>query len=303
LLPGPQPPLTHFGATLLRHVILTGLRYTLYHLGLPLPDRAPIRIDRLRPEIDGPAVDRLLGATPGGRAVAGALVDPAGSEGEGERSPTGAAFFHRQRLRWARHRDLPRLVPTPADGAATLEYRFREHLSACLPVHNDALLDEVLCVLRRRAKRRQGLRPAPAVGPAAAAWIAGREACLERLGSPDPFTGSWATAAPEIARPDWTAHRAPGRGRFREMYRQALDGFRPTLTALADRALRHKVLNHPDDLFFLPFELLGDLTLAEQPAWLPAAILRNRAEYFGLARGGAPEERADWDRAPLRPLP
>jgi hypothetical protein len=77
----------------------------------------------------------------------------------------------------------------------------------------------------------------------------------------------------------------------------------PTLTALADRALRHKVLNHPDDLFFLPFELLGDLTLAEQPAWLPAAILRNRAEYFGLARGGAPEERADWDRAPLRPLP
>ena len=75
LLPGVQPPLSHFGATLLRHVVVTGLRYTLYHLGLPLPDKAPLRIDRLRLYFDTRALAGLLDETPrrarGARGIGG----------------------------------------------------------------------------------------------------------------------------------------------------------------------------------------------------------------------------------------
>src|SRR5258706_3258425 len=52
LLPGPLPPLSHFGITLLRYAVGTGLRYALYHLGLPLPDSPPVKIIRLRPDLD-----------------------------------------------------------------------------------------------------------------------------------------------------------------------------------------------------------------------------------------------------------
>ena len=74
LLPGTQPPVSHFGVTLLRHVVVTGLRYTLYHLGLDLPDKAPLRIHALRLYFDAPAVRQLLDGYGAGRAVAGALI-------------------------------------------------------------------------------------------------------------------------------------------------------------------------------------------------------------------------------------
>jgi hypothetical protein len=141
------------------------------------------------------------------------------------------------------------------------------------------------------------------VGAAAAAWLAGRPARLERLGSADPFTASWAAGEPPVERPAAAAIRAAGRGRFREIYRQALDGWRPTLAALAAQALLRGVLDRPDDLYFLPFELLGDLTVEERPAWLAASVLRNRAEYFGLVQSASPAERAAWEAAPVRPLP
>ena len=48
LVPGPLPPSSHLGLTLLRHVAASGLRYALYHLGLPLPESPPVRFVRLR---------------------------------------------------------------------------------------------------------------------------------------------------------------------------------------------------------------------------------------------------------------
>lgn len=307
LLPGPQPPLTHFGATLLRHVVVTGLRYTLYHLGLPLPDKAPIKFRQLRLELDGDALHDLLDGTPEGRAVAAALEDPAGCDADGVRQPTGAAYFHRQRLRWARRRDLPPIDPPAEASASALERRFREQLSACLSVLDDALLDEVLAVLQRRALRRRGASPVPTVGPAAAAWLAGgragERARLDRLGDADPFVASWAASVPQMAAPSTPPTRAAGRGRFRELYRQALDGWRLTLLALAARAHGQGVVEHPEDLFFLPFELLGELTVDHRPGWLDVAVLRNRAEYFGLVGAASTAERAAWAAAPLRPLP
>jgi hypothetical protein len=305
LLPGPQPPLTHFGVTLLRHVVVTGLRYSFYHLGLPLPDKAPIRIHQLRLYLDGEALEGLLGGQPEGEAVAGALVDPGGVAGADERVPTGAAFFHRQRLRWARRRDLPLFEPPPPDSAATLEYHFRDQLSRCSPKLNDALLDEVLTVLERRRRRRRGVRLDDCLGPAAGDWVARRHPRLDRLGSPDPFTPSWAVEQPSIDEalvPRGVA-RDGGRGRFRELYRQTLDGLRPTLAAIADAARDNGISDHLDDLYFLPFELLGDMTRDDRPPWLAASLLRNRAEYFGLAQGADPATVAAWTAAPLHPLP
>ena len=304
LLPGAQPPLSHFGATLLRHVVVTGLRYTLYHLGLPLPDKVPIRIDQLRLYLDTLALTKLLGATAEGRALCGALTDPAGSAADDETVPAGAAFFHRQRLRWSRRRGLPRMEPTTDGSVTALEYQFRQQLAHYLPVLNDALLDEVVTVLGRRRRRRQGAALPACLGSAAAAWTAGRKTRLELLGPPDPYFPSWAdepvVIERSVAAPN--CRREGGRGRFRETYRQALDRLRPGLLALGDAALANGVVDHQDDLFFLPFELLDDLTVATKPEWLSAAVLRNRGEYFGLRQGADDTTRAAWDRAPVAPL-
>lgn len=303
LLPGEQPPLTHFGATLLRHVVVTGLRYSLYHLGLRLPDKAPIRIDQLRLYLDAGALAKLLESAAGGRAVLGALTDPAGTATDDEATPAGAAFFHRQRLRWARRRDLPRAKPASTESITALEYHFRQQLAHYLPALNDALLDEVVTSLARRKRRRQGRSLAPCLGSAAAAWTAGRPTRLERLGAPDPFVPSWAEAPVALDPRAAGAHRHDGgRGRFREFYRQALDALRPTLLAIGDAALAGGVVDHRDDLFFLPFELLDDLTTGTKPAWLSASVLRNRGEYFGLHQGADEAARTAWDAAPVEPL-
>ncbi len=304
LLSGPQPPLSHFGATLLRHVVVTGLRYSLYHLGLPLPDKAPIRIENLRLSFDAPTVSRHLDGTPEGRAVAGALLEPGGAMGAGERIPTGAAFFHRLRLRWARQRRPARFQEPPDGPPPALESHFREQLSRALPDLSDALLDELLSALSRRRRRSQGASLAGCLGPQAAAWVAGRNVKLECLGSPDPLAASWAGEQQEVERStlDSASRRQGGRGRFREVYRRSLDGLHPVLAALGRGAHERGVAGHPDDLFFLPFELLGDLTGEEKPPWLDAAVLRNRAEYFGLLRIADPATRAAWDRSPLSPL-
>ncbi len=52
LTPGAQPPLSQFGLTLLRHVVATSLRYSLYQLGLPLPESPPVRLLGLRLFLD-----------------------------------------------------------------------------------------------------------------------------------------------------------------------------------------------------------------------------------------------------------
>ncbi|MDH3523618.1 MAG: hypothetical protein OES32_08520 [Acidobacteriota bacterium] len=308
LWPGPQPPLSHFGVTLLRHVVVSGLRYCCYHLGLPLPESPPTRIERLRLALDGAALSRLLGETAEGRAVRGALLAPDGAAGDGERAPAGAAFFHRQRLRWARRRPPVRLAAPPAAAPVALEHHFRKQLSRALPGLADALLDEILSALERRRRRRRGAALEPCLGAQAAAWTAGRRARLECLGAPDPFTASWAVEEPGVlepaapATPRGAKRSAGGRGRFRELYRGVLDGLRPTLIGLGGGACGQGVLGHPDDLFFLPFELLGDLTGEDKPGWVEAAVARNRGEYFGLLREAPPATRAAWAAAPLRPL-
>lgn len=302
LLPGEQPPLSHFGVTLLRHVVVTGLRYTLYHLGLPLPDRAPLRIEGLRLYFDAGAAGRLLDGSPEGRAVRGAIVDPGGAAGDDERAPVGAAFFHRMRLWWGRRRSLPADPAPPGGSVVALEHHFRQQLALYLPALNDALLDEVVTALARRGRRARGRRPAPALGSAAAAWSAGGRPRLDRLGAPDPFVASWAEDEPEVARPGCAIARDGGRGRFRETYRQALEAWRPTLRAVGEAALANGVVDHRDDLFFLPFELLDDLTTDTQPAWLPAAVLRNRGEYFGLVQSADEATRARWAAAAVEPL-
>lgn len=304
LLPGAQPPLSHFGATLLRHVVVTGLRYSLYHLGQPLPDKVPLRIDRLRLYFDGTALSRLLDATADGRALSRALNAPGGAAADDEEVPAGAVFFHRQRLRWARRRRIQRPVPASTDSVTALEYHFRQQLAQCLPALNDALLDEVVTVLGRRKRRQRGATLLPCLGAAAASWLSGHQTQLDRLGPPDPYVPSWAEGPPEIdastRATNW--RREGGRGRFRERYRQVLDIVRPTLVALGAAALANGVVDHQDDLFFLPFELLDDLTVDAKPAWLSAAVLRNRGEYFGLQRDVEEATREAWNAAPIEPL-
>ena len=141
------------------------------------------------------------------------------------------------------------------------------------------------------------------LGAQAARWTAGKPARLECLGPPDPYLRSWAEEPAEIAPQDCASYgRDGGRGRFRELYRQMLDGVRPTLRAIGDVALADGVVDHQDDLFFLPFELLDDLTTGIKPPWLPSAVLRNRAEYFGLREAADDGMRASWDAAPIAPL-
>lgn len=303
LLPGPQPPLSHFGATLLRHVVVTGLRYSLYHLGMPLPVRPPIRIERLRVELDRTALEKLLAGTAGGAAVTAALTDPEGTDA-GEQRPIGAAFFHRIRLRWGRRSPLP--APPALQGVSRpgLESGFRDLLTRSLPRLNDAMLTEIVAAMRRRRQRRR--RDVPAVhGHEADRFLRGARYRGERLGRLDPLLPSWRDEAPSIDRAvvEPGAPHRDRRGVFRETYREALDRLRPTLRALGDLARDEGIVDHADDLFFLPMELLGDLTLAARPAWLDGAVLRNRAEYFGLEREADEELRARWAAAPLHPLP
>ncbi len=304
LLSGPQPPLSHFGATLLRHVVVTSLRYSFYHLGLPLPVKAPTRIERLRLELDSGFLAHLLDSSPGGATIARALADPGGTD-EGLARPAGAMFFHRMRLRFSPSRALPVSPDTVPDSVAALESAFREQLSACMPQLNDAMLSEILGAAARRRRRAQGQQVDACRSPEAAAFLVDGNARCERLGALDPFTPSWAEEPPDI---DVNLVPPGGpprdrRGRFREIYREILDRLRPTLLALGARACRVGIASHRDDLFFLPMELIGDLTLPARPPWLDAAVLRNRGEYFEIERDADAEIAARWRAAPLHPLP
>src|SRR6202035_1247096 len=159
LLPGPLPPLSHFGVTLLRHVVGTGLRYGLFQLGLPMPEAPPVRMVRLRLYLDAGKLEALLAESTGGAEVAAALLDPggAGSLPLGARSFSSAAAFHRVRLRFTRLAASGR-TPTVAPGAdpAQLWQRFSTDLSRLLPLTNDALLADLLASLHRRRRRARG---------------------------------------------------------------------------------------------------------------------------------------------------
>ncbi len=323
LFPGPQAPLSHFGVTLLRHAATTGLRYALYQLGLPPPERPPVRIVGLRLLFDGKALASGV-ADPagggGGAQVAAAVIDPGGAG----RLPAAAARlaaaarFHRARQvlgrgpgRRRRRRRSDSLAETPP---AALWSAFRAHLSRRAGTLNEAFLAELLAAIARRRRRARGIVVEPAMSREAARLLAERAARLDRLGPPDLLRPSWdedpagreRALAIAASRPAPAADRR--RGLFRETWRGVLDELRPIYLALAAGAARRGLLERPEDAFFLPFDLGADLALAERPSWLPPAVTANRREHerWGwepdpTARDGEASPEL-WPAAPLWPL-
>jgi hypothetical protein len=328
LTPGPLPPLSHLGVTLLRHAVGSGLRYALYLLGLPVPEAPPVRIVRLRLYLDDVKLAALLGEVPGGDEVAAALADPSGSGDlpSGARGLAAAAAFHRWRLRLPRRSGAGR-VTSGGPGAGSpqgLAELFRAELSRGLPQTNEALLADLLAALARRRRRARGEEVPPVLSRAARRLLAGRRVDLHRFGPPDLLLPSWAETPDRMpAATAATAAMSPLpaadalRGRFREAYRILLDRLRPLYLATAQAAVARGVLDSPEDAFFLPLDLADDLAQEHRPAWLDGALRANRAEHEGLKRSPAPPERVtgpdegtvtlgasrEWERGPLLPLP
>lgn len=313
LLPGALPPHSHFGATLLRHVVATGLRSALHRLGLPLIEAPPVRIVSLRLYLDRQALERQLAGAPGAAEAVAALVDPGGAAGDpAERGRlAGAGLVHRPRL--ARQGRLPALPPSAGDPWGEL----RTGLTALLPALSDALLAELLAALARRRRRAAGRPQLPCLGREAWRFCTGRAARHDHLGPPEPLLPSW-SADPEAARrardlvsgPTPPRHRL--RGRFRERYRAALDLLAPRYRALAESATERGLLDDPSDAFFIPFDVAGDLAAARRPSWLAPAVAANRHEYLASRSQPCPPDQIDpdsspsgeqWALAPLTPLP
>ncbi len=320
LFPGPQAPLSHFGVTLLRHSASTALRYALYQLGLPPPERPPVRILALRLLFDRDALAGSVGDGPGGEEIAAAVVDPGGAG----RLPPGAARlgaavrFHRARQAVTLP---PRRPALPADldaPPAALWTALRERLSRRASALNEAFLAELLAALARRRRRAGGAVVPATMSREAARLLAGRPARLERLGPPDLLRPSWAEDPAAVRKGTGTEFRAEfgacplfsfrRRGRFREAWREVLDELRPLYLALAAAAARRGMLERTEDAFFLPFDLGADLALPGRPAWLAPAVAANRREHerwSGEPDPTAPEAEASpdlWPAAPLWPL-
>jgi hypothetical protein len=320
LFPGPAPPLSHFGVTLLRHVVVTGLRFGLYQLGLRPPEKPPIRIHRLRLYLDGAALAAALADQPGAEEVVAALVVPGGVAAAPRlsRRLAGAATFHRLRLCLPRLAARPRLSRDSGPSQA-----FHAALSRLLPRLRDAFLAELLAALERRGRRRRGEVAPPCLGEHAWRLLSGRRPRLEFLGEPDPYAESW-SCLPDAARaaadamaqqPVPPRHRM--RGSFREHYRAALDRLRPLFLKLAREAARRGLLRRPEEAFYLPFDLAADLERSDRPTWLEPALAANRREHESLLQRPSPAEilAADveptelhdgperWILQPLVPLP
>jgi hypothetical protein len=304
----------------------TGLRYALYLLGLPVPEAPPVRIVRLRLYLDDVKLGDLLGNVPGGEEVAAALSDPggAGSLPRSARALAAAAAFHRLRLRLPRPTGAGRPVPGAASSSPErLAERFREELSRGLPHTNEALLADLLAALARRARRARGEAVPPALSRAAGRFLAGRRVDLHRFGPPDLLLPSWAeTPDRAVSARGALASQAlpatdPLRGRFREAYRALLDRLLPLYRGTAASAVTRGLLDSPEDAFFLPLDLVGDLAQERKPSWLEAAVRSNRAEHEGLRRTAAPPDRVtgpeegtvslgvsrEWEMGPVLPLP
>lgn len=333
LLPEPLPPLSHFGLTLLRHGVVTGLRYALYQLGLPLPEAPPVRLVRLRLYLEArPLLERLEGR-PGGREVAAALLDPGGAGGlpAAAGALVGAVRFHRWRLRWPPLRrplaGPAGRLPRPADRRSAADGKpgalweaFRGELSALARPLGEALLADLVASLERRAARAAGREAPPGLSRQAWRLRTGRRARLDLFGPPDPLASSWAAEPERAARalaalagePVPPPH--PLRGRFRLAWRAALDRLTPRYRALAEEAAARGLLREPEEAFFLPLDVASDLALPRQPRWLPEAVTRNRAEHRELLAAAEPADLqhgrlatrpADpeaWEQAPLLSL-
>jgi hypothetical protein len=356
LAPGPQPPLSHLGATLMRHVVGTVVRYSLYQLGLPMPDAPPVRILRLRVLLDAAPLEAALGVDAVGAEIRAALLQPGGS-GELPSSAgrlRAAAALHRARLatlgprrgRAGAGETTAAGAPSglvdaasstgsaAAEAAGARSGRTREELwrAVCatvagrMPYLCDAGLGEVVTALARRRRRLGGQDVPPALGQVAWQIHQGRASDLGALGALDPFHPSWKEAAvpnddlrrrAELARGTRPLPARSGRrGAFREAYRWVLSEVRPLLCELGAAARDQGVVDHPDDVFFVPFDLGAELAAAHRPSWLAAAVATNRREHDALRRepehadeifAAAPlaplEDRSTlWERSPLAPV-
>ncbi len=323
LLPGPQPPLSHFGATLLRHVLTTGLRYALHGLGAKTPDGAPMRIVRLRLYLDRKKLVRTLGDDPGAEALIAALLEPggAGALPANAGSIRGALGFHRLRLHVRRRKRLSTTEAPRGAEAPELWHSFRTTLTDLLPALNEALLGELVATLDRRAARAKGRSIERCLGPQAFALRAGKRADLSWLGVADPLAPAWSEspgARDHVATrlgdlPPAVGHRL--RGDFRETYRRALGPIRAAYLRLAAAARERGLIEEAGDAFFIPFDLAEDLTADRPAAWLPETVASNRREYQSLLEAPSPPEllgagppkeliddRDEWALAPLWPL-
>ena len=334
LFPGPMAPLSHFGVTLLRHVVITGLRSAFHQLGLPLPDQAPVRIFRLRLYFDTNALRLLLQNRSDinaegyaeAREILGALIDPAGCSHEVQSISRlrGALWFHRTRLH-LRGCPAPRIKSTlPSESSPDQIWSAaRQTLTKLLPPLCDAFLAEVVASVTRRQQRFRGIHAPPCLGREAAKWVGDRGARPAFLGAPDPLVSSWEdpsvvpTRNHEITS---SASKVPIhslRGRFREQYRAALNAFRSQYEVLCDSAVRRNIIERLSDAYFLPFDLAGDLAAKSRPAWLAGAIATNRREYEALQSAPSPPDLLsgeaeeltgltapqDWTTSPLNPMP
>ena len=357
LVPGPQPPLSHLGASLMRHVLGTVVRYSLYQLGLPMPDGPPVRILRLRVFLDAVPLAAALRSHPGGAEVMQALLLPGGA-GELDSAAgrvRAAASLHRARLAAfgpRRGRVGAGAAPPGATRDAAVEAasgevaghpggasptsepagQTREQLWAAIcsvmsgqmPYLCDAALGELVTSLGRRRLRHRGKDPGGALGLVAMQAHQGRGPDLTALGPLDPMAPSWAESAVTLDEIANRARRARGdaalpkhsgrRGGFREAYRWVLSELRPLLVELGNRGVEEGIVDAPDDVFFIPFDLGVELAAPKRPSWLTAAVGANRREHMALslepehadefdvppALAPLHDRSADWDIAPLR---
>jgi hypothetical protein len=195
-----------------------------------------------------------------------------------------------------------------------------------MPYLCDAALGELVTSLGRRRLRHSGEEIGGALGLVALQAHQDRSPDLSALGPLDPLSPSWAESVigpEELAR---RAQRARGdarlparsgrRGGFREAYRWVLSEVRPLLVELGNRAQQEGIVEAPDDLFFIPFDLGVELAAPKRPSWLAAAVAANRREHAALtlepehpdeldvppALAPLHDRSADWDIAPLRLL-
>ena len=322
LLPGPLPPLSHFGVTLLRHTVGSGLRYALYHLGLPVPEVPPVEVIRLRVYLDAKALRPLLTHAAGGPDVVAALLEPGGRGNRPAEARTlvDALSFHRLRLLPFRVPARRRIRLTGDEAPEEIWRCFRERLDRVLVRTGDALLADLISSMDRRAARAQREDVPPVLSRGAWVLRTRGRGDLRRFGLPDIMAPSW-EERPELAegaRHALEPHPAPGqdryRGRFREAWRAALSELAPIYRLLAASAVRKKILKEPEDAFFLPFESAGNLARGQR-SWLEA--MDNRAEYESHRKSMEPfdiladrqettpmeGERPEWAWAPLLPLP
>jgi len=298
-LPGPIAPATHLGITLQRHVVVAGLRYALYHLGFPLPERPPVKIVQLRLYLDVEALREHLGDHAGAAEVVGALCDPCGSLTADEQTGevAAAAVFHRLRLATLRRRRPRHLAETV--GSESPWTVFRSGVTRWLDLLNDAFLTEVLTSRSRRRRRGEG-KPVEATLPREAwRFRSDRDCRLDCLGPADLFASSWSLdhvcrdLALDRTAEEPIAKRDNSRGLFRETYREMLSQLRVAYLALADTAHERGVLDHPDDAFFIPFDLASDLAGPERPGWLEEAVESNRREHQSYLAAAPPSDLLD----------